>query len=246
MAKYSWGKKKKARSKMPVDPEFEEKLRNRRALGIEGLPEGEMLMNTATFSRVQIDAALAQARADGGEPDAPEEPEEVVLEAPADGRGVPTGPEQVAALEREMMAAKDRDGVASIALRIATYYAQAAALFAVGDGVVTGLRSAGEVLESGIEAVMVPADTRSVICTPAKTGKACRASTPLGDLDARVLRALGRARVREVLVLPVCVDEAAVNLLYADNGAEAVPDTSVGALRILAQAISRAYARLPE
>jgi hypothetical protein len=262
MAIYSGGSKKK-KSKPPVEPDYDEQLRIRRELGIQGLPDGEELMNTAIFSRVQLDAALKGRKiSEGPEPDAAETNadtadgelvlEEITTELPTPGASPrpsarpPAHPGEVAALEHEMMSAKDRDEVVDLALRIATYYARSAAVFVVNGGLVAGLRSAGEGLAVGIEAVMIPVDSDSVICMPAQSGKVCRKRTPLGEVDGRVLRAMGRSDVKEVLVLPVPIGERTVNLLYADNGGDSLPDTSVGALRVLALGIAKAYERLVE
>lgn len=254
MAKES--SKTKARSKRSMEQDHDEQVRARRELGIQGLPEGEELMNTAIFSRVQLDAVLkSRALADGVAPDAIEQDEELLLEEittelPVRGQGRrprmsrPADSGEVAAIEREMMEAKERDEVAELALRVATYYARSAALFVVNRGIVAGLCSAGEGLPAGIEAIMIPTDSESVLCRSAATGKLTRGEAPLGDVDARVLKAMGRGEVKQVLVLPVPIGERVVNLLYVDNGAETLPDTSVGALRVLALGLAKAYERL--
>jgi hypothetical protein len=254
MAKDSGGKK--GSSKLPAEPSQDEKLRMRQELGIQGLPEGEELMNTATFSRVHIDRVLEARRLDEGASLEDDEPmdelvlEKVATELPVRGlgrrpdTGPPADPVEVAALEREMMSAKERDEVAELALRIATYYAKAAALFVVHRGLVAGLRSAGEGLSTGIEAVMIPADSESVICRPIETGKLARGGESLGAVDERVLKAMGRSDASEMLVLPVPIGDRVVNLLYADNGDATLPDTSVGALRVLALGVAKAYERL--
>jgi hypothetical protein len=241
------------KSKLQDDPDFDEKLRMRRELGIQGLPEGEALMNTAAFSRMQIDAALSQAKADAG--DTASGADEVQLEettpqpptADADrcrAAGPPASPVELAALERDMMSAKERNVVTHLALRVATYYARSAAIFGVDSGLVAGLGSAGDGTPGGIEAIMIPMDADSLICRPISTGKPARKRTPLGEVDGRVLRALGRSDAKEVLVLPVQIAERVVNLLYVDNGPEPLPDTSVGALRVLAVILAKAYERV--
>jgi hypothetical protein len=248
MAKYSIGKK--LASLLPSEPDQEEKLRARRELGIEGLAEGESLMNTATFSRVHIEAVLEGARSMAEEPVDELILEEIATEPPAphDGQraetGPPADPVEVAELERAMMAAKDRDEVAGLALRIATYYVKAAALFVVHRGIVSGLRSAGDGVSTGIEAVMIPDDSECVICRPVETGKLARGGPSFGQVDSLVLRAMGRSDAKEMLVLPVPIGGRVVNLLYADNGGETLPDTGVGALRVLALGVAEAYERL--
>jgi hypothetical protein len=254
MANKSGGKQ--GGTSRPSDPDHDEKLRMRREFGITGLPAGEELMNTAIFSRVQLDAALKRrSLAEGDAPGSPAPDEELLLEeitteAPVRRRGdlsalhpAATSAE-VADFETEMMLAKDRDAVAELALRIATYYATSAAIFVVKDGIVAGQQRAGEGLASGIDAVMIPVDAESLICRPAATGKLSRQCAPLGEVDRRVMRAMGRSDAREVLVLPVRMDDTVVNLLYVDNGEGALPDTAVGALRVLAVGITKAYERL--
>jgi hypothetical protein len=63
-------------------------------------------------------------------------------------------------------------------------------------------------------------------------------------MDQRILRALGRECVREVLVHPIRVQHHLVNLLYADAGSKPLAETSVVALGALCELVSRAYARL--
>ena len=248
MGKYSIGKK--LASLLPKEPDQDEKIRARRELGIESLPEGESLMNTATFSRVHINAVLEGVRSLAEGPVDELTLEEVATEPPGSQRrrrsdaGQPTDPAEVAALERAMMSAKDRDEVAELALRIATYFAKAAALFVVRGGIVAGLRSAGDADVAGIEAVMIPDSVESVICRPIGTGKIARAGAPFGDVDKRVLRAMGRDDAVEMLVLPVPLGGRIVNVLYVDNGHETLSDTGIGALRVLALGIAEAYERL--
>ena len=248
MGKKSLGKK--LASLLPTEPDQDEKMRARRELGIESLAEGESLMNTATFSRVHIEAVLEGGRTLAQEPVDELILDELATEPPTDRQrrrsdsGQPTDPVEVAVLEREMMSAKSRDEVADLALRIATYYARAAALFVVHRGIVTGLRSAGDADATGIEAVMIPDNVESVLCRPIETGKSARGLAPFGEVDQRVLRVMGRDETKEMLVLPVPLGGRTVNVLYADNGQETLPDTGVGALRVLALGIAEAYERL--
>jgi len=254
LAKYSIGKK--LSSLLPKEPNQEEKLQARRELGIEGLPDGESLMNTATFSRVHIAAVLESRCLPDAAASADEDSlgeiilDEIAAEPPAVDRGQaaeigrPANPAEVAALEREMMSAKDRDELAELALRIASYYARAAALFVVNRELVSGLRRAGEGSEVGIGAVMLPVEAESLVCRPVQTGAMVRGGPPYGEVDEHVLRALGRSHVGEILTLPIPVGDRIVGVLCVDNGEDNVPDTSVGALRVLALGAAEAYERL--
>ena len=63
-------------------------------------------------------------------------------------------------------------------------------------------------------------------------------------MDARILRAMGRGDARDRIVVPVSIGGRVVNLLYADNGADALGATSVAALQALATRVASAYERL--
>lgn len=65
-----------------------------------------------------------------------------------------------------------------------------------------------------------------------------------GGLDARILRALGREHAQEIAVLPVVLGGRVVNLLYADNGPEALGDASIAALSSICTRVGAAYERL--
>ena len=143
------------RKKQPILPktstDFDEQLRMRRELGIEGLPDGQELMNTATFSRVQLDALLKTKRiAEDAEPAALEQSAEILLEeiatelpsrgrGPAAETGPPADPAALAELEQQMMKAKSRDEAAETAVRVAAFHARSAALFVVHKGILAGL-----------------------------------------------------------------------------------------------------------
>ena len=57
---------------------------------------------------------------------------------------------------------------------------------------------------------------------------------------------MGRVDARELIVLPVRVAGNVVGVLYADNGEAPLADTSIGALRVLAAGVGKAYERLAE
>jgi hypothetical protein len=156
----------------------------------------------------------------------------------------PIDPAGVAELERQLAAAKDRDGVAALALAIARYHAEAAALFVVNKGLIAGLRGSGGGLEARIEGIMIPVDAESLMATPIKTGRLLRSATPLGAVDMRVLRAMGREHTQHVAVLPIVIGGRVVNLLYVDNGRAPLAETSLGALRVLCIGVGRVYERL--
>jgi hypothetical protein len=63
-------------------------------------------------------------------------------------------------------------------------------------------------------------------------------------MDARILRAMGRGDARDRVVVPVSIGGRVVNLLYADNGPEALGATSIAALQALAACVAAVYERL--
>jgi len=242
--------RKKLASLLPSEPSQEEKIRARRELGIEGLGEGESLMNTATFSRVHIAAVLDQEDSSPAEPVDELLLDEIVTEPSVQGGspvpigGRPVDSVELAGLERAMMSAKSRDELAHVALRIATYYAKSAALFVVHRGIVSGLASAGDGEPDGIDTIMIPEQSESVLCRSVQTRRPVRGGPDFGEVDRRVLRAMGRRDVKEILALPVPIGDRVVGVLYADNATETLPDTGAGALRVLALGLAEAYERL--
>jgi hypothetical protein len=133
--------------------------------------------------------------------------------------------------------------VAQLSLCLARLHAEAAALFTVRGGIVSGFRGDGDGVPEVIEGIMVPVHMENVLTRAAASGQTCRAR-PEPETDRRILRALGREGVREVLVQPIRIQRHLVNLLYADAGSERLAETSVVALGVVCELVSRAYARL--
>jgi hypothetical protein len=210
--------------------------------------EGEELIDEETFAELHADWQLTSTEQDAGS----EEPSETAPPVPAgvseeethdEPGGAPATRADAAALEAELLHAPDRDAVAGFALRLARIHVDAAALFVVRGGIVSGFRGDGEGVPEGIDGIMVPVDLESVLTRAASSGETCRARPETGT-DRRILRALGREDVREVLVHPIRIQHHLVNLLYADAGPEPLAETSVVALGALCGLVSRAYARL--
>jgi hypothetical protein len=256
-----------------LDHESEDDRRRREAeqtreqFGIATLTLDEELIDDETFSRMHDRLAIGRA-APQPDPDASApadaataapagEVDELVLEeiatvlpspaaqtTPTVDAGPPTDPAAVADLERQLAAAKDRTGVAALALGIARYHADVAALFVVNKGLIAGLRGSGGGLEDRTEGIMIPVDAGSLMAAPIGSGRLVRSATPLGPVDMRVLRAMGREHVHHVAVLPIAIGDRVVNLLYVDNGRAPLAETSLGALRVLCLGVGRVYERL--
>jgi hypothetical protein len=199
----------------------------------DGRADAEDLIDEETFASLHSEWQQRAAGA-GAAPD----DEEIVLTEVA-----PREPPGVAALEAALLGAPDRDAVASRTLGLARRFSEGAALLAVRGGVVTGFRGDGEGVPERIEGILLPVEVDSVVARAAAHGNPFRGAAPEG-LDQTLLRALGRAGAREILVQPIAIRERVVNLLYADAGEAPLADTHAAALAAVASLASRAYHRL--
>jgi len=167
------------------------------------------------------------------------------LEAP---RPVEAAPElaedSIAALEVALVLASDRDAVSEIALRIARRYTEAAAIFIVRGGIVSGFRGDGEAISEEITGILLPTESDCAITEPATTRLPFRGRPPEGGLDSTLLKNLQRGEAREVTVFPILIRDQVVNLLYTDSGQNPLGETGFAALGALATLIARAYERL--
>jgi hypothetical protein len=206
-------------------------------------PEAEELIDEATFANLHAGWQLSSQGKDAGPVELSEKAPPPAVASEEETRGTPVAQTDAAALEAELLHAPDREAVARLALRLARIHADAAALFVVRGGIVSGFRGDGHAVPEKIEGIMVPVDLRSVLTRAAASGESCRARPEPGT-DQRILRALDREGVCEVFVHPIRIQRHLVNLLYADGGPKPLAETSVVALRALCELVSRAYARI--
>lgn len=206
-----------------VPDERPEEVRLREALGIGPLGQGEDLIDESDFAALHQCLDVARERAAGGP---------VVAAADA------------VSLEAALAGAPDRDAAAQSALALARRHVEAAALLVVHRGMVIGLLGAGGDLERRVEAVLVPLDADSAFAHAAVDAAPYRGAPPPTAFDARVLRAIGRASVREMALLPIAVRGRVVNLLYVDGGAQPLAETALGALSALTVCLARSYERI--
>jgi hypothetical protein len=234
------------------DAELPEEVRLRAELGIRPLASDEDLIDESSFAELHQRLNTARERAQGGPPPgaaASDADDELLLDEalPEDGAKA-AEPASVAAdalaLEEELASAADRDAAARAALALALRHVRAAALFVVHRGMVMGLLGAGEALEPRIEGILVPADADSIFARVVASGEVFRGAPPATGLDARVLRALGRAGACELALLPIAMRGRVVNLLYVDGGPRPIAATALGALRALADCVAHAYEQL--
>jgi hypothetical protein len=164
--------------------------------------------------------------------------------APQGTLTAPSGPGEVATLEALLQGAEDRDRVIELGLRLALGFARNAVLFVVRGGVVAGHRGAGRSVTSELSGVQVPVQTPSLFARPAVTALRFRGVPPHDGFDGSILEAIGCVDAQEVLLQPISIRGRVVNLLYADNGGDALADTQVAALTALGETMATAYERL--
>ena len=152
--------------------------------------------------------------------------------------------DSIAALEVALVLASDRDAVSEIALRIARRFTEAAAIFIVRGGIVSGFRGDGEAIAQEITGILLPTESDCAITAPATTRIPFRGRPPEGGLDTTLLKNLQRGDAREVTVFPILIRDQVVNLLYTDSGQNPLGETGFAALGALATLIARAYERL--
>jgi hypothetical protein len=259
-------KRRASRNEGNEEQKRAQEARTRQEFGLQTLTDDEELIDDTTFSEMHDELSKLRLASSDTQPVLDElgaaEPgefidgddefllEEIATELPAQTEalardcGAPADSAVVAALERQLADAKDRDEVAAVTLRIARYHARVAALFVVNQGLVAGLCGSGEGLEDRLEGIMIPTSTDSLMATPLETGEPVRGGAPPGSVDQRVLRAMGRDKIQELAVFPIRIGERIVNLLYVDNGSEPLAKTSLAALRVLCTAVGRVYERL--
>jgi hypothetical protein len=216
------------------------------------LAEGEELIDEVSFARLHEELLMRgrsepSASADGVrgeilledvESDAQAELSSEPFEDP------PENPGEIARLEARIAGAADRDEIATLAVRLARAYAGTAALFLVQGGALAGLRGDSSDLERRIQGIVIPLTTECRFAQVGATREPWRGEPPESGVDARIVRALGRERARELVLLPICIRDRVVNVLYADNDFDRLGETSLAALGALCNCVSRAYQRL--
>jgi hypothetical protein len=214
------------------------------------LDDSQDLIDEESFQSLHANtgpnASTAQAEATAGR--APEVPEMDLAELERSAPPAEAAPElvedSIAALESALVVSRDRDAVSEIALRIARHYTEAAAIFIVRGGIISGFRGDGVAISEQIAGILLPVESDCTITAPATTRAPFHGRPPESGLDATLLSNLQRPDAREVTVFPILIRDQVVNLLYTDNGQNPLGETSFAALGALAKLIARAYERL--
>jgi hypothetical protein len=214
------------------------------------LADSQDLIDEESFQSLHANtdpnSSTAQAQAAAGR--APEVPEmnlaDLEPSAPPTDAAPELAEDSIAALEVELVLAHDRDAVSEIALRIARRYTEAAAIFIVRGGIISGFRGDGLAISEQIAGILLPTESDCAITAPATTRTPFRGRPPESGLNATLLASLQRTDAREVTVFPILIRDQVVNLLYTDSGQNPLGETGFAALGALANLIARAYERL--
>ncbi len=238
----AWARRHRAAQPAPLAPEAQ-------ALGIAPLGEDEELVGETVFSELQtrmigrMDAArdeMEHREAARSTPAAPRpEAEAESMPAPAPE----AADTRIPALEAALRQSTNRAEVADRTLRLAGRYAESAALLLVRPQTIEGLQALGE-MSTRVRGVVLPRASESRFAACADDGEPLRMAVPTTGIDARVLAALGRSAAREMALLPVRIRARVVNLLYVDNGPDALGETAYAALEALCREMSGVYERL--
>lgn len=216
------------------DPERDEFESWRAAHGIRPLAEGEELSDAASFGALGTPVAGGPACAAAASPAAG---------SPPGGLEPARSATERAELEADLAMSGDREVVVATALRIAASHARAAAVFAVRDGSIHGVRAVGGCVGATIDGLRIPASEPSMLATAAR-GAVFYGSPARQGIDALVTRLVGGGEPREAAIVPVAVRGTVVQLLYVDNGPDPLPPSSLAALGLLCDGVSEAYGRL--
>jgi hypothetical protein len=232
----------------PSAAEETDEARERATLGIEPLEDDEELAVPVEYfefddgedegtAAAPLPAAESTESPDGR----PVEP----LQHPAAPRLVRArDSSELAQLEADLVLLADRDEIATIALRMATYLARSAALFAVRDGMIQGVQAAGDVKTPEIDGLYLPVESDSMLSRAARERKIVRGQPPSEGIDANIMRHLRVEPPKESAVLPVCIDRRVVNLLYVDNDGLHLSESALAGLEVLCESIGTTYTRL--
>ena len=164
---------------------------------------------------------------------------------PKDSKAPGFGPNELAALERAIGEADEREKLIETSFSIAKQFARTIALFIVQKGMMQGVRYAQHGGPARpLEGLLISVELASMLSQAANATEPMRAVPSARALDARLLQMLGDINALEVGLFPICIRQRVVNLLYASNGAERLGPIAFAGLSALAQQMSAGYERL--
>ena len=135
-----------------------------------------------------------------------------------------------------------RDEIADALLAFAAPYLRRRMLLAVRKHTVIGWRGEGEgVDEVMVRAISIPLSEPSVFVGLGQGAAFWLGTLPPMARNVELTLALGGARPKDCVVLPVTLKQKTVCFLYGDNGADGVAGVPVSALRRLASMAGLAF-----
>lgn len=146
---------------------------------------------------------------------------------------------------RDLAAAATRDEIARIVLDFSAIVFYRALLFTVHEDLLFGWDGRGEGIDSRTAAaIMVPLSRRSMFKTVVEAGAYFLGPVPESPINRRFLAALGPARPKSVLILPILVSGKVAALLYGDMGHDQAVASQIQPLQNVITAASLAFQRL--
>jgi hypothetical protein len=141
--------------------------------------------------------------------------------------------------------AQSRDEIARVILDYASLICARTVLFVVNEDMLFGWDARGEGLDSRIAlAIMLPLSRRSLFKTVVDTGAYFLGPVPEATINRRFQEALGQARPKTVILMPIFVAGKIAALLYGDMGHEQEITVNILPLQRALNAAGQAFQRL--
>ena len=157
---------------------------------------------------------------------------------------VPKGPLSAAKARAMLETVSDRDGIVDVFFSFARQYFDVTVLFAARADRLLGLEAHGVVDESDISGVSVSIPTGSAIEHVLRSLLPRVANLNRNEVDGGLGRALGREGSQPAALIPVCIRQRAVLVLYGDRDGEPFKLEDLGELLSVVPGVVRAFERV--
>ncbi|HEX7478433.1 MAG TPA: hypothetical protein VF331_11545 [Polyangiales bacterium] len=158
--------------------------------------------------------------------------------------GVPMGPLTVGVARELLDQAEDRDAVVEVFFSFARQYFDATALFAVREDRALGFESHNMPAVEDIREVAVLLEPRSTLDELSRGLLPRVVDLSLREADHALALALDRMYDQPCALIPVCIRQRVVSLVYGDRRGEAFSLSDLGALIELLPWVSQAFERI--
>ncbi|MBW2701885.1 MAG: hypothetical protein JRF33_13805 [Deltaproteobacteria bacterium] len=140
------------------------------------------------------------------------------------------------------LSALGRDSLVDVILRYSRQFMPFVGLFVLHDEHIQGWDGVGaDDVEHRIRRVRLPMDSPSVLRTVVQTQAYYLGTMPSSKLDDELLQMLGRARPRNVLIVPILVQGRMVGLLFGDAGRRSIRGRRIADLLVFVSGLSSAF-----